>query len=92
MIFVGNDIRVSSVDIASGWNIEQCSVAKLSRAFFDLCREEIAVSRDNVKAGLRTEVLLGSFVEGNVFLQVGGLKVVVRVCRVRSHFKTEGKK
>jgi hypothetical protein len=30
--------------------------------------------------------LLGSFVEGHVFLRVGGLKVVVRVCRVRGHF------
>ncbi len=70
VIFVGNDVRVSSVDIASGRNIEQGSVAKLSRAFFDLCREEIAASRDDVKAGLRMEVLLGSFVEGNISFEL----------------------
>ncbi len=68
MIFVGNDVQVNCIDIAFGRNIEQSSVAKLSRAFFDLCREEIAVSRDNVEVGLRAEVLLGSFVEGNIFL------------------------
>jgi len=61
VISVGNDVWVSSVDIAFEWNIEQISVAKLGGAFFDLCREEIAVSRDNVEAGLRAEVLLGSF-------------------------------
>ena len=85
-ISVSNDVRVSSIDIAFRRNIEQRSVAKLGRAFFDLCREENAVSRDNVEAGLRAEVLLGSFVEGNIFLQIGGLKVVLRVCQVRSHF------
>ena len=86
MVLVGNDVRVRRVDIATSWNIEQSSITKLSRAFFDLRTEEIAVSRENVEAGLRTEVLLGSFVEGNVFLRIGGLKVVVRICRVQGHF------
>jgi hypothetical protein len=84
--FVGNNVQVSSVNIAIGRNIEQRSNSKLSSAFFDLCREQIAVSRDNVKASLRTDVLLGSFVERNVFLQIGSLKVVVGICRERSHF------
>ncbi len=77
---------VSSVNITIGRNIEQRSVSKLSSAFFDLCREQIAVSRDNVKASLRTEVLLGSFVKRNVFLRIGSLKVVVGICQEQSHF------
>jgi hypothetical protein len=81
VVFVGNNLRVSSVNIAIGQNIEQRSVSKLSSAFFDLCREQIAVSKDNVEASLRTEVLLGSFVESNVFLRIGSLKVVVGICR-----------
>jgi hypothetical protein len=86
LVFVGNEVRVSSVDIAIGWNIEQRSISKLSSTFFGLCREEIAVSRDNIEASLGKEVLLGSFVEGNVFLQIGGLKFVVGICREQSHF------
>ncbi len=80
VVFVGNNVRVSSVNIAIGQNIEQRSASKLSSAFFDLCREQIAVSRDNVKASLRMEVLLGSFIKRNVFLQIGSLKVVVGIC------------
>ena len=68
LVIVGNDVQVRRVDIATSWNIEQSSIAKLSRAFLRLRTEEITVSRENVEAGLRTEVLLGSFVKGNVFL------------------------
>ncbi len=50
--FEGNEVWVRGIDVAIGRNIEQRSISKLSCAFFDLCREEIAVSRDNVEANL----------------------------------------
>jgi len=84
LVSVGNEVRIGSVNITIRRNIDQRSVSKLSGIFFDLCIKGITVSMDNFEARLETEwkmeVLRGSFVEGNVFLQIGGLKVVVRIC------------
>jgi hypothetical protein len=57
------------------------SVPKLSEIFFNLCRKDITVSRDNVKVSLGMKVLFGSFVKSNVFLGIGGLKVAVWICQ-----------
>jgi hypothetical protein len=51
----------------------------LPGAFFDLSRKGITVARDQIKAYFGTKVLFGSFVEGNVFLGIGSMKVVERI-------------
>ncbi len=79
-LFVDNDVPISSVIITIGWNIEQRSASKLSGICFHLCGKVITVFMDNVEASLGTKVLFGSFVKSNVFLGIGGLKVVVWIC------------
>jgi hypothetical protein len=68
VVFVGNGVCIGSIDIAVRRNVEQGSISELSSIFFDLCRKDLTVSRDDIVANFRAKVLFGSFVEGNVFL------------------------
>jgi hypothetical protein len=86
-LFVGNDVRISNINITIRRNIDQRSVSKLSGIFFDLCGKVITVSRDNVEVSLVTKVLFGSFVNCNVLLGIAGLKVVVWICEEQRHFE-----
>jgi len=45
----------------------------------DLCRKDVTVFRDDIASSFREKVLFGSFVEGNVFLGIGSMKVVERI-------------
>jgi hypothetical protein len=86
LIIVGDAVCIARINNVIGWDVEQRSISVLSSIFFDLRRKDLTVTRNDFEASFRTKVLLGSFVEGNEFLQIGSLKVDVKVCQKRSHF------
>jgi hypothetical protein len=61
-VFVREQICISSVNVAVGWDVEQGSVSESPGAFFDLIGKGVAVARGQIEARLGTEVLFCSFI------------------------------